>query len=77
VPRWPEFQRRYRAELRANAEAWQPILEASERGAVTLLYSARDPLHNGAVVLRDFLTRREARHAGSRRPTKTRSARRT
>ena len=59
--RWPEFQRRYRAELRAKAEAWKPILEASARGPVTLLYSAHDPLHNGALVLRDFLTKREAR----------------
>jgi uncharacterized protein YeaO (DUF488 family) len=65
VQRWPEFQRRYRAELRANADAWRPILEASARGAVTLLYSAHDPLHNGAVVLRDFLMEREAgRHVG-------------
>ena len=67
VQRWAQFQRRYRAELRANADAWRPILEASGRGAVTLLYSAHDPLHNGAVVLRDFLMKREAGHPGSRR----------
>lgn len=67
VQRWPQFQRRYRAELRANVDAWRPILEASERGAVTLLYSAHDPLHNGAVVLRDFLMKREPRQPGSRR----------
>ncbi len=58
VDRWEEFQRRYRRELDANPGAWQPILDASERGPVTLLYSARDTLHNGALVLRDYLIER-------------------
>jgi uncharacterized protein YeaO (DUF488 family) len=55
VERWAEFRRRYRAELRANPAAWQPILAAARRGPVTLLYSAHDPEHNGALVLRDYL----------------------
>jgi uncharacterized protein YeaO (DUF488 family) len=58
VERWDEFQRRYRMELDANAEAWEPILEASRRGKVTLLYSAHDTDHNGAVALRDYLSER-------------------
>ena len=60
VERWEEFTRRYRAELTANPTAWQPILDASRRGTVTLLYSAHDVLHNGAVVLRDYMAEREA-----------------
>ncbi len=55
VERWQEFRRRYRAELDANPAAWQPILEAAERRTVTLLYSAHDTVHNGAVVLREYL----------------------
>jgi uncharacterized protein YeaO (DUF488 family) len=55
LERWPEFRKRYLAELRANAAAWQPLLEAARRGDVTLLYSARDSEHNSAIVLRDFL----------------------
>jgi uncharacterized protein YeaO (DUF488 family) len=55
VERWEEFQRRYRAELDANAAAWQPIVEAAKAGSLTLLYSAHDTEHNGAVVLRDYL----------------------
>lgn len=58
--RWEEFRRRYRAELDANVEAWRPILEAAESGTVTLLYSARDTDHNGAVVLREYLTEQAA-----------------
>lgn len=55
VERWPEFRRRYLAELRKNSTVWQPVLEAARRGNVTLLYSARDTEHNSALVLRDFL----------------------
>lgn len=55
VARWEEFRRRYRAELEANAAALAPIADAARRGPVTLLFSARDPLHNSALVLRDFL----------------------
>ena len=60
VERWEEFRRRYRDELDANATAWEPILEAEKRGVVTLLYSAHDVLHNGAVVLLDYLVSRRA-----------------
>ena len=59
--RWEEFQRRYRAELDVNPEAWEPLLAASRTGNVTLLYSAHDPLHNGALVLCQYLVEREAR----------------
>jgi uncharacterized protein YeaO (DUF488 family) len=58
VERWAGFRRRYRRELTTNPSAWAPILAASRRGTVTLLYSAHDVLHNGAVVLRDYLVKR-------------------
>ncbi|AUX20673.1 hypothetical protein SOCEGT47_011460 [Sorangium cellulosum] len=67
VERWEGFERRYREELDANPGAWAPLLEACERGAVTLLYSAHDTAHNSALVLRDYLAeRRTARRAGRR-----------
>ena len=65
------------------ATAWEPILEAGRRGAVTLLYSAHDTLHNGALVLRDYLAEREAERStppgtGRRRRTsRTAGARRS
>lgn len=55
IERWPEFRKRYLAELRDNSAAWKPLLAAARRGDVTLLYAARDTLHNSALVLRDFL----------------------
>ncbi len=56
--KWSEFQKRYRAELTKNPKAWEPILKASERGTVTLLYSAHDEEHNNALVLKAFLEKR-------------------
>jgi uncharacterized protein YeaO (DUF488 family) len=59
VERWNEFRQRYRNELDSNPGAWEPILDASRRGPVTLLYSAHDTLHNGALVLREYLAERD------------------
>ena len=56
--RWPEFGRRYAAELDAAPDAWRPLLEAARSGPVVLLYSARDEQHNNAVALRDYLDAR-------------------
>ncbi|HKW88793.1 MAG TPA: DUF488 family protein [Candidatus Acidoferrales bacterium] len=55
IERWPEFRKRYLAELHANPAAYRPLLEAARRGNVTLLYSTHDTEHSGALVLRDFL----------------------
>jgi uncharacterized protein YeaO (DUF488 family) len=53
--KWQEFQKRYRAELESNSEAWKPLLEAAKDGDVTLLYSAHDTEHNSALLLKSFL----------------------
>ena len=53
--RWNEFRRRYFAELEANAEPVRELQELARKGAVTLLYAAKDEEHNNAVALREFL----------------------
>lgn len=53
--KWDEFRRRYRAELAEHPEAVAPIREAARRGGVTLIYSSRDPEHNNAVALKQYL----------------------
>lgn len=53
--KWGEFRRRYFAELKEKQESWEPILEAAREGNVTLLFASRDPEHNNAVALREFL----------------------
>ena len=49
--KWPEFQRRYREELRSHDDLVQEIAKAARGGPVTLLFGARDEEHNDAVVL--------------------------
>ena len=56
--KWAEFQRRYTAELEGNEAAWRPLLTASQRGPLTMVYSARDEQHNNAVVLLSYLQRK-------------------
>ena len=73
VERWEDFRDRYQAELDANPGAWAPILDDARSGTVTLLFSAHDTLHNGAVVLRDYLTERASHARSTRRPRRTSS----
>lgn len=57
--RWPEFQKRYRQELRDKPKLTARIQQLEkEQRVVTLLFSARDEERNQAVVLRDFLAKR-------------------
>jgi uncharacterized protein YeaO (DUF488 family) len=61
VDRWPQFAERYRGELEQHGELLDMILDIERhRGAVTLLYAARDDVHNEAQVLVDVLRRRPA-----------------
>jgi|SRR6516165_10151426 uncharacterized protein YeaO (DUF488 family) len=53
--KWPEFQRRYRAELRAHKDAVHTLKQKARQGAVTLVYAARDEEHNAALALKRFL----------------------
>jgi uncharacterized protein YeaO (DUF488 family) len=60
--RFAEFKRRYREELRHNP-AVPDALAQMEGRTVTLVYGARDPAINHAVVLAEFLE--TARHKTS------------
>ena len=58
VERWPEFQERYREELAHHGELLDLIRDVEgHRGAVTLLFGARDVEHNEAQVLLEALER--------------------
>ncbi len=64
--RWDEFVRRYQAELAANSEGVQALVDAAGSGPATLLYAARDEQHNEALVLQRLLQDRLARAASSK-----------
>ena len=53
--RWPEFQRRYQAELESHERELDQIRALAHRGIVTLVYSARDEQYNDVTVLREVL----------------------
>ena len=59
--RWPEFRRRYVAELRQSGALLDQICGLAGRGTVTLLFGAHDEERNDAVVLREVLTKRCSR----------------
>ncbi len=53
--RWPEFRRRYAAEIRRHPDLLAELRVIARKGPVTLIFSARDELRNDAVVLRNVL----------------------
>ncbi len=58
--RWEEFAARYRDELRRGPAAGllTELTARAKRGTITLVYGAKDELHNQAIVLRDLIDRR-------------------
>ena len=54
--KWPEFRKRYRAELKGNP-ALAELKALARKGRITLVYAAKDELHNDAVVLKAILDR--------------------
>lgn len=53
--RWDEFRRRYKAELTQKRELVGQLRDLARQGPLTLVYAARDEVHNQAVVLREWL----------------------
>lgn len=53
--RWPEFQRRYKSEIRQHPEQFERLRALAQHGRITLVFSAHDETHNDAVVLRGLL----------------------
>jgi uncharacterized protein YeaO (DUF488 family) len=53
--KWPEFQRRYREELRQRAQEVAELRRLAMEGPVTFVYASRDEAHNAALVLKDFV----------------------
>lgn len=53
--KWEKFKDRYFSELDLNPQVIQQFLELSEKGRLTLLYSAHDEQCNQAVALKEYL----------------------
>ena len=67
--RWPEFRKRYRAELtqsHASKSIGELLVVAKRAKTITLVYGAKDTEHNEAIVLRKLFERTAARQHGNR-----------
>jgi uncharacterized protein YeaO (DUF488 family) len=53
--RWSEFRRRYRAELKQHVPLVDDLRGRAGKEPITLVYAARDEVHNHAVVLRNVI----------------------
>lgn len=52
--RWDEFKNRYYLELKQNEEPGSILRDHIRKGAVTLVYAAKDEKHNGALALKEL-----------------------
>jgi len=66
--RWNEFRERYHVELASHPDRLDELLALARGGPLTLVYGARDELHNDAVVLREMLMQAETRCPASGEP---------
>ena len=53
--RFEEFRKRYRAELKKHPELVAELRGLAKAGTLTLVYGARDEVHNGAVVVKEVV----------------------
>jgi len=53
--RWLEFRRRYSEEVHRRRDWLDKLRTLARKGRITLVFAARDEVHNDAVVLRDVL----------------------
>ena len=56
--RFPEFSKRYKAELDLKKTEIEKLKAVAEKRPITLLYSAKNEEFNQAIVLRDYLTKK-------------------
>jgi uncharacterized protein YeaO (DUF488 family) len=56
--KWDEFKKRYARELERRSDALGALVEKARAGHITLVFGAKDTLHNNAVALKEQLERR-------------------
>jgi uncharacterized protein YeaO (DUF488 family) len=68
--RWPEFRKRYRAELAENSGDLETLRRlVAGKKPVTLLFAAKDTEHNNAVALKERLSARRRGNGGVKKKT--------
>jgi uncharacterized protein YeaO (DUF488 family) len=64
--KWKQFQQRYFKELQEHPQEVDELRKKARRGRVTLVHSARDEQHNGALALKTYLERGRRKHGVAR-----------
>jgi uncharacterized protein YeaO (DUF488 family) len=54
--KWKEFIKKYKQELHENNEQAAILKEYLKQGTVTLVYGARDEVHNEALVIKELFS---------------------
>jgi len=54
--KWKEFIKKYKKELHENKEQAAILKEYLKQGIVTLVYGARDEVHNEALVIKEVFS---------------------
>ena len=54
--KWKEFIKKYKKELHENKEQAAILKEYLKQGTVTLVYGARDEVHNEALVIKELFS---------------------
>ena len=57
--RWGDFKTRYFRELASHREQVTFLRQKASEGTLTLVFAARDPEHNNAVALKEYLARQD------------------
>ncbi len=56
IKKWQEFKKKYRAEIVVHKEAFIELKKIVKKNKnITLLYAAKDEMHNEAVIIKDLL----------------------
>jgi uncharacterized protein YeaO (DUF488 family) len=55
--RWPQFRKRYQAELKSKGDLLALLKYVTQEKTVTFVYAASDEERNSAVALKEFLER--------------------
>lgn len=53
--KWPEFQRRYKDELKSNKQSLEKLLADTAGKDITLVYASREQKYNNVTVLKEVL----------------------
>lgn len=56
--KWPAFKTKYFAELDANPEKMEELIDYVQSGTVTFVYSSKEEFLNNAIALKEYIESR-------------------